>query len=309
MVMQINIVGDQVSHALGKGQQAPNTEELSSAKTALALRVSSVLQTTLELEKLIPLFSQQLRPALHHDAIAYHNDQLGINVGKSRKDMPAAHYALSVNDEPLGELVLYRKWEFSKEDSNILEYVLCGLVYPLRNAILYRQAVQAAHKDPLTGVNNRATLDDSLKREISLAQRYKRQLSLVVLDIDHFKRINDSKGHSAGDCVIRAIADLSTSCIRATDMLFRYGGEEFVILCSNTDTKGAKLLAERIRKRVQDNPSLCSGETIPVTVSLGIATWESGEDEKRFFARADRALYQAKSDGRNCVRLAENEIA
>lgn len=272
-----------------------------------ALRVAGVLQTTLDIERLIALFSEQIKPAVHHSAMFYQNDEQAIHVRIGRAAAQQCSYQLVVNDESLGELTLARLKPFAAEEVQRLEYLLCTLVYPLRNALLYRKALHAAHKDPLTGVNNRSTLNETLRREIELARRQQRPLSLIVLDIDHFKRINDTLGHSAGDCVIKGLAERITACIRSCDMLFRYGGEEFVVVLSNTDLDGAALLAERIRKAVEKVPYICNDTRLITTVSLGVAQLGEGENESKLFARADQALYQAKSAGRNCVKRARGE--
>ena len=317
MVTQINVVDEETRADTSSDSQyidnILNVDEIAgnNPKLGLALRVSNALQTTLDIEQLVSLFSQQITPALPHDAIAYQNVAAGISiVPKGRKKKHSCKYRLLLNGTPLGEISLFRSWEFGIEESKVFEYTLCSLVYPLRNAIMYRDAIHAAHKDPLTGMNNRSTLEETLTRETRLARRYERPLSLIVMDIDNFKNINDTLGHSAGDCVIRSTAERTATCIRSTDMLFRYGGEEFVILLSNTSAKGASYLAGRIRKAIEHTVSHCKGKTANVTVSLGVATLQIDENEKDFFARADKALYKAKADGRNKVRIAEfmNEV-
>ena len=172
-------------------------------------------------------------------------------------------------------------------------------------ALLYRKAVAAAHHDPLTGVGNRAAFNASLDREVELANRHKRSLGMIVIDIDHFKRINDTFGHATGDCLIRALANCTDNTIRLTDQLFRYGGEEFVVLMPEASPKGIKQLAERIRRNVEDMDVLCEGHRIQLTASFGVAILNKEDDEESFFIRADKALYQAKADGRNCIRVAE----
>lgn len=274
-----------------------------------ALRIAGILQTTLEVDQLIELFSEQIKPTVHHTAIFFRNEELGISVRFGRSAAHTCNYQLVINDAPLGELTLARSKPFTEADTKALEYTLCTLIYPLRNALLYKKALHAAHKDPLTGVNNRSTLNDTLRREIELARRHKKPLSLIVLDIDHFKRINDTLGHAAGDFVIKALAERTAACIRSSDMLFRYGGEEFVVVLSNTALRGAALLADRIRKAVEKTQCRYDEQLIEITVSLGVAALGTGEDERDLFTRADQALYLAKSNGRNCCELAVDETA
>jgi len=309
MVTQLNIVSDEHSqHMIVEGKinsitQNPMSSE--NSKMGFAVKISSVLQTTLEIEQLVTLFSQQIKPAIPHEGISYHNDPLGLAIHFGKKPKYQTQYRLLVNGEPLGEISLHREWDFSTEDNKVFEYTLCGLVYPLRNAILYRQALHAAHKDPLTGVNNRSTLEENLNREVKLANRYSRSLSMIVLDIDNFKAINDNYGHSFGDTVLVETIKRVLTCIRSTDITFRYGGEEFVILLSNTDIKGASHLAERIRLAVCETPISDDKNETLVTISLGTTELKSGEINANFFTRADAALYEAKREGKNQVRVAD----
>jgi len=311
MVTQLNIVSDEKSKHLitpGNFESINDVEESKTefSKNGLALKVSSVLQATLDIETLIKLFSQQIRPAIPHDGFTYHNDPLGLALSLGKKSKHNCQYRLLVNGEALGELSLHRSWQFSPEDKKIFEYTLSGVVYPLRNAILYSQALNAVHKDPLTGVYNRATLEENLNREVKLAQRYDRKLSLIILDIDNFKSVNDQYGHSIGDEVIRSTATLTSGCIRSTDILFRYGGEEFVILLSNTDIDGAVYLAERIRRSVANANVRFDDKLIKSSISLGVAELKAEELNAAFFSRADKALYDAKNSGKNRVCVAKD---
>lgn len=292
---------------------APEAVNLdNSLRQALAVRVSKVLQTTLDIETLIGLFAQQMKPAIPHDGMCYSNTvhEIESTVGQIRKNHHIRTYSLIAHGEPLGELTLSRKWDFSREEETIFEYGLYSLIYPLRNSLLYLQALQAAHKDPLTGAFNRASMDEALDREIKLAERYDRPLSMIVMDVDHFKSVNDTMGHVAGDTVLQAIVECTGTCIRSTDIVFRYGGEEFVVLLSNTDLPGAALLAERIRQRVEHHRvDGKKGESIKITLSLGVAQLQNTEDATTFFCRADKALYEAKGLGRNRVVISEHLLA
>ena len=170
----------------------------------------------------------------------------------------------------------------------------------LRNALLYHRALQTARIDPLTGVRNRATMDSAIHREIELARRHDTPLSVILLDIDHFNQINDQYGHLSGDQALKSIAQCADRTIRESDMIFRYGGEEFLVLLSGTDSDGAGQLAERIRENVERlNPHI--HKSMNLTVSLGVAGMRNGDDSGALFKRADTALYKAKQQGRNRV--------
>ncbi len=147
--------------------------------------------------------------------------------------------------------------------------------------------------DPLTGVNNRRGLDDSLGTQLALMTRYHSVFSLVMFDIDHFKQINDQEGHLNGDRVLQELARLLDGSIRETDVIARYGGEEFVIVMPQTDLDGASLFAERLRAGV--------AERMAITVSGGVTAARESDDPESLIARADTALYSAKTAGRNRI--------
>ena len=162
-----------------------------------------------------------------------------------------------------------------------------------------------AHTDPLTQVLNRRALTIRLASELDRARRYDSVLSLLMIDLDHFKRINDTHGHLVGDDVLRDVAGMLQAAVRSVDLVARYGGEEFVVVLPETAEGGAIAFAERLRERVEAH-EFRSGERLRLrmTLSVGVATFpsprvDSGED---LFARADAALYRAKVDGRNQVR-------
>lgn len=274
-------------------------------KVRRTLELAHVLQTTLEVDNLFTLFSKELAKDVPHDGLAFRNAEHGIDIQLGTRARHTCEYRLSIGNHSLGEVELKRRRKFTEGETASLEYALSSLLYPLRNALMYHNAVATAQTDPLTGVGNRAGLDSTLRREAELARRHRNALALVVLDIDRFKVTNDEFGHLIGDCVLKEVAQCAGGCARSSDMLFRYGGEEFVLVLSNTDLTGAKMLAERIRETVE---KLCCryGEvSVGVTVSLGVACLGAEDTEHSLFDRADRALLQAKREGRNRVVVAE----
>ena len=164
-----------------------------------------------------------------------------------------------------------------------------------------------ATTDPLTGLLNRRALAERLTTEMERALRYDTSVALLLVDLDHFKRVNDTFGHLAGDGVLRVVSELLTEEARSTDLVGRYGGEEYLIVLPETDDVGARVLAERMRERVAGHAFRAweDGRTLQVTASIGIATFPSERIESvdDLVARADRALYRAKADGRDRVRL------
>ena len=152
--------------------------------------------------------------------------------------------------------------------------------------------------DRLTGAWNRVHFDKTLQVELSRSVRYRQPLTQVFFDIDHFKRVNDTYGHAVGDEVLRELVKVVLKNIRISDMLFRWGGEEFVILAPSTSYRSAAKLAETLRARIEKHEIETAGN---ITISLGVAEHISGESENTWFCRVDEALYAAKNSGRNRV--------
>jgi diguanylate cyclase (GGDEF)-like protein len=175
--------------------------------------------------------------------------------------------------------------------------------------VFQRQMYESALRDGLTKVFNKKYFTDYLEKEFAFAARHGGPLALIFLDIDYFKKINDDHGHPAGDFVLAELSQMMTMLLRTEDVLARFGGEEFTILCRGSDLSGAKIVAERVRKAVEERKFSFGGKDIPVTVSLGVvAIPESGITEHNgFLAAADKALYEAKRSGRNrvCVHGSE----
>ena len=170
---------------------------------------------------------------------------------------------------------------------------------------LYEQAELLATTDGLTGLLNRRTFNAQLQGRLREAQRYARPLSLLLLDIDHFKKVNDAHGHPAGDAVLRGVAKVAQRQARETDIVARYGGEEMALILPETDARGAHAIAERLRKAVEAAAHPTEHGSLRVSVSIGVATWSGGDGgEGALVEAADKALYRAKQAGRNRVSAA-----
>jgi two-component system cell cycle response regulator len=199
------------------------------------------------------------------------------------------------------------------DDVAFCEVVLRAAVAAIRRAQALettraenRRLEALATTDPLTRVLNRRALLDRLNAEVDRARRYDSSLTLLLLDLDHFKQINDTAGHLAGDTVLRQIGALLEEAIRKVDIVARYGGEEFVVILPETLSDGGVAFAERLRERIAaESFDVGAGRAVHLTVSIGIATFPSPlvSSTEDLFARADEALYRAKSGGRNQVKI------
>jgi diguanylate cyclase (GGDEF)-like protein len=170
----------------------------------------------------------------------------------------------------------------------------------VENAKLYRETKNFSLHDPLTGLANRRALELQLGNGFEIARRYAENISVVMADIDHFKRFNDTHGHQEGDKLLVRVAQILETVIRSSDCVFRYGGEEFLIILTKTDITNARIVAEKLRAAVETGTG--------ITVSLGVASYENSMTGSEVLVKmADSALYRAKENGRNRVEEAGEE--
>ena len=189
---------------------------------------------------------------------------------------------------------------------------LCLIIYDVTSVAVNKRQLQSmsdqfkhlSRTDRLTGLNNRGYWEEELKREYARHRRYGSSASLVIFDIDHFKKVNDTYGHQAGDTVIQSLAKIVSEQIRDTDIAGRYGGEEFVVLLPDVDAAGGRVFAERLRGVVERLQISHEGQVIPFSISLGVADLsEPCHDHQQLIERADQALYGSKRNGRNQVTV------
>ncbi|MBV1885414.1 MAG: GGDEF domain-containing protein [Gammaproteobacteria bacterium] len=272
------------------------------------LKMNSHLQTTLELNSLLAIFYAEINETVAIDGVTYDHAhmQVAITMGHSKKHR--CHYHLKIDNMDCGEICFYRSKRFSEADTYDLELLIGSLLYPLKNALLYRQALKSALTDHLTGAGNRAALDGTLDREWELSRRNKQPISMLMIDLDFFKKINDTYGHRAGDATLKGVVEQIQTVARTTDMIFRYGGEEFILILNNTGTEGAAIIAERIREAIEENIFEADYQQIPVTVSIGVATLCNTGSKESLIQQADRNLYAAKQAGRNRIYCEDADL-
>jgi len=180
----------------------------------------------------------------------------------------------------------------------LLEYVAGGNIEGA-----YHEEVQRLRRfDPLTNIFNKRHLDESLRLAVFTAAGSSRPLSLIVFDLDHFKKVNDTYGHMAGDAVLCGATAAVQTILSPTEIFGRVGGEEFAVLCDDTDLAAARERADAIRRAVSREPYVFEEKELPVTVSLGVSQLAAGEEAESLYDRADAQLYAAKAAGRDCVR-------
>ena len=187
----------------------------------------------------------------------------------------------------------------------IIEAAAALLAVSVKNAQLFREVKDNSVRDALTGCFTRGHAIEVIDAELRRARRSQTPVSLIMFDLDHFKDVNDRYGHLCGDAVLSAVGKRMKEVLRGSDLKCRYGGEEFLVLLPETPLHGARRVAETLRREIAERPVPWAGEGLTVTASFGLAQTMPGEvNVQSVIARADQALYRAKDDGRNCVRIA-----
>ncbi len=234
------------------------------------------------------VMDQELRLNHLRMSLVLHKSASGWHIAHKHISFPSVEHE---GDEayPLKEL---------EERNVILQRMVDKKTAALKAAL--EEIAVIANTDKLTGLGNRNFLDEQLKKELERSGRYGNAFSIILLDMDHFKTINDSHGHLAGDNFLRSIAKLLKDGIRNTDTLGRWGGEEFLIVCPETELQSCSLMAEKIRARVAVHDFPTVGRK---TVSAGVASYRSGDTYDTLLSRADKALYSSKDSGRNKVSI------
>ncbi|MFO7602863.1 MAG: GGDEF domain-containing protein [Gammaproteobacteria bacterium] len=300
--MAIQIINDQQSAKVTPVDPYLEQTGLSLDDLQRTMEMAGLLQTSLEVETVLKLFLESVHKTVKFGGAIFTYEPMALNIRYNRREQHRCHYTIRLSEEYLGKLTFCRRNPFTPAEMETLEGQMFHLIYPLRNALMYQKAITAAQIDPLTGANNRTAMDAAMRREIELSHRQRSPLSLLVLDLDLFKDINDKYGHLAGDYILKTVVTCLKDTMRSSDMLFRYGGEEFTLLLAGTDKEGAHKFAERVRRAVANYPFVFNGQEIPVTTSIGVASLAAQDNAMSLFDKADHALYCAKNNGRNQVQ-------
>ena len=296
--------------------------------------IAKIIETQYELNYIVPIIGEMLDRFIT-DHLIYvflkQEDKFNLVWPKACKDeriyealnqlTPQTEYILTNNDKigafPLisedGELsgcIVARSTldVLSKRDISYLEQLSRQSAITINRANSYSKILQYATIDALTNLNNRRQFEYRLKQEIASAKRQNKPLCAMMIDIDFFKKVNDTYGHASGDAVLRGVASIIKSALRESDIPSRYGGEEFAVLLPFTHIDEAQIVGERLRKAVEDSPIPINIDdsdikSINVTISMGLAEFTAKETGEELFERADKALYNAKESGRNRVCL------
>lgn len=269
------------------------------------LRMANLMHSSLLVDEVLHTFVLESQRSIRRFSFRYRNHDEDVIYDEGRTYSHRANYHIDLHGTSLGNVTISRSQPFSPEDLRQFESLLCTLVYPLRNALLHERALRSATIDPLTGVQNRNGLRQHLDHQVLLATRHGSSLCVMMIDIDFFKSINDAHGHAVGDHVLVETARQICAATRTSDVVFRYGGEEFVVVLSNTGLEGGRRLAERVRESVRKAAARAIGGNLSVTVSIGVSEWQTEDSATSLLNRADARLYHAKHTGRDRVVCAD----
>lgn len=252
---------------------------------------------------------QHKRPVIVNDVKLDRRFDPGLDIVTGRRTRSILCVPLLSRGRIIGaaELINKRRGGFTREDLNMVTTLVEPGAIALENAMLYQRSAELTVTDDLTKLYNSRYLNVYLGREIKRSRRYGASVSLIFLDLDGFKRINDSHGHLAGSRALYEVGRVIQETVREVDVVSRYGGDEFTVILPQTDTSGAMIIAERIRAMLETEIFLTSlGIEAKLTASLGVSTFpDHGKTREELIQRADQAMYAAKDAGKNSVFLAQ----
>ena len=273
-------------------------------KSRNRLLKASVLFRHLEMDELLAAFASRLSSVVPLSKVTFTSsilDQTFCHQLSSDSEQPIHQLEYRIDDDKgmMGNLIVARSGQFLSAELRYVNLSVDALVGPLRNATLYRQACQTALVDTLTGLQNRTALDDALSREPATTAITEK--SLLVCDVDRFKRINDRFGHKAGDMVLRQFARVLRVNVPESDCVYRYGGDEFVVILNHASIDRAAMIAEQISRAIRSTRIQIDNQCIDLTTTIGVTGVLPGESLDEVFLRADEALLIGKRAGKNQV--------
>ncbi|WP_018691060.1 GGDEF domain-containing protein [Algicola sagamiensis] len=260
------------------------------------LQLLQQLQTTLDIHQLVTIFRNEMTKLFPLSHLFIRTERYEWH--KSLDDITLYEEEIMIGDEKnsLGTILYGFSHILSKAQMKQLKLMHQVLFYPLKNALAYSNMQELAMVDPLTGLGNRSQFEKEYAERQDRAARYGQPFSILMLDLDNFKHVNDCYGHTIGDEVLNLFANLLQRALRATDTAFRFGGDEFLVLADTNKESPTECICERILAAANEHPRL---KDLDVTVSIGSANWCTHDCGKRLLQRSDDALYTAKYSGKN----------
>lgn len=259
------------------------------------------LHETLDLYQLFDIFIDKLKTSLPCDGVEYKDKAINTTITNGIAGKHCCFYVLRYEDKVLGNISITRNDIFLEHEVETIEVLLAGLTLPLRNALRYQKAIKFMQRDELTGLRNGSYYHDVVDLEIKRAQRYKKPFSLLIIDVDNFDVINRQHGRSIGDAVLIEIANRINIKARTSDIVYRNGGDKFLVFLPNTENLKAVEAAERIKDFVLSKQFIIENNNIEFTVSAGAVTVTYEDTANKLMDRANKSLFHAKILGKNRV--------
>jgi diguanylate cyclase (GGDEF)-like protein len=272
------------------------------------------ISASLELDRVLNTLSRFLYDLVGHSGWEYRHPESGFARAGGKPDRHRLEYALTLNEQEMGTLTLLRGRRFSEHDQQRIESLLGLAASALNNALKLYQTNQQLERDPLTGLGNRRALAAQGTQWLADSFRYQQPVSLLVMDLDRFKTVNDRFGHPFGDTLLCSIADTLREATRTADLCVRLGGDEFVVLLPHSDLADAMKCAERIRQRVNQLALIApNGETVQPSISIGVASARAGMAPPLPVANevdaADSMSHTDLSNARGCAQQMRQIVA
>jgi diguanylate cyclase (GGDEF)-like protein len=255
------------------------------------LALMEQLQSSLELDRLLNIFAMEASKYIDFSGLCFKKGDITAAIRGSRQGKSERLFELKLNQKFVGILTYDINSPISITNYKILNELHQYLIHPLNNALHYKEALQLAMQDGLTALNNRRCFDEQLKRAMHHANRQRSKVGLIVCDLDKFKLINDTYGHSIGDEVLINFSQALKESVRDSDSLFRFGGDEFSIIVENATIDALVVIEQRIYSAMARDPLLSNYK---MSCSLGHTMMNGIDTQISFFERADKALYQNK---------------
>jgi diguanylate cyclase (GGDEF)-like protein len=275
----------------------------------LELNLSLELQAKLDINSIINTFSHTLKTFVPHSEVKLVTAENSITSNRLEESINKVDHRESVDlifeQTKIGVVTLISEQPVSRWAAIFFRYLTRYLVHPVKNALLIETLTTQTLTDPLTGALNRSALNHDLESSIYASARSHTPFTVVMIDIDFFKKINDNHGHTIGDKVLQDMSSLIQHEIRLSDSFYRYGGEEFTILLHNTNPQHAVKKIEQILTKIREHQFISSQKSTPlkITISAGVSEWQSNDDPESIISRADSALYQSKTNGRDRITI------
>lgn len=264
-------------------------------------QLMQILTTSLDLYELGDIVFTELKSRLDALFLKVSSPSECFQFGEKSKRSIVKSYNLTASRDGSIKIEYGFARSLSLRETQVLKDINQCAKNPIKNALQFLQIQKLALKDGLTSLGNRRQFDETLEKATSKAHRHGEAVSLIVMDLDKFKQVNDKYGHAEGDKVLMSVAGAINQCLRSSDYAFRFGGDEFCCITTDTDKEANTLIVERIQEAVAADSLL---QKHGISLSFGLAMLQPEDTQSSVFSRADAALYQAKQTGRNCAKWA-----